>query len=238
MTASGGGPLLQVESVTKDFVTDWRGHGQRALDGVSLQVARGEICALIGPNGSGKSTILKLAAGLIQPTSGICRRGARTLGYLPEQLTLPASETALAWLTALARIQGAAANSAASEARCVLARVGLLEVESRTVGGFSKGMKQRLALAQALLGAPDLLLLDEPADGLDPHGVALLAGVLRGERARGAAVVMTTHFLQRLEMESDRCVLLVGGRVRFQGTGEALAARGGAEKVFLTEVPA
>jgi ABC-type multidrug transport system ATPase subunit len=238
MNAAGAEPLLSVEAVTKDFAAAWRGRPRRALDGVSLRVARGEICALIGPNGSGKSTLLKLAAGLLRPTGGSCRRRAARIGYLPEQLALPAGETASAWLTALARIQGGAAAAAADEAQRALARVGLGGAVSRPLGGLSRGMRQRVALAQALLGAPELLLLDEPAAGLDPHGVEMLARVLREESARGAGVVVTTHFLPRLEQDCDCCVLLVEGRVRFEGAGRELAARGGAERVYLAELPA
>lgn len=238
MTPAADGTMLRLEAVTKEFVTDWRGRRWRALDAVSLRLARGEIGAVIGPNGSGKSTLLKLAAGLLVPTAGRCERAPGALGYLPEHGALSESWEAAAWLVALARIQGLDATTARAEAERGLARVGLAAAAGRRIGALSKGQRQRLALAQALLGSPAILLLDEPAAGLDPHGVELLAQLLREERARGAAVLVTTHFLPRLERDCDHVILLAGGGVRFQGPAAALAARGGAEAVYLAEVPA
>lgn len=240
MTAAAAPVLLQLSGVTHGFVPDWRGRRRLALEDVSLEVGSGQIVAVIGPNGSGKSTLLKIAAGLLTPS----RRGAgqrirpgTRIGYLPENPMLP-SMSALALLRAYARVQGMERTAAEREARRALERVGLDEVSAGLPAAMSRGQRQRLVLAQALLGAPDILLLDEPAAGLDPHGMARLESILREERARGAGVIVTTHFLPRLEAQCDHCVLLVGGRVRFQGDAADLAARGGAEAIYLAEVPA
>lgn len=232
---------LCLREVTVSYAADWRGRRRVALDGVSLTAGRGRLVAIIGPNGSGKSTLLKVAAGLLAPARGLRHRGGdhpEHIGYLPEHGELPAGLGAGELLTALARIQGLGRPAAEREAKQVLGRVGLSAVANQTHASFSRGQRQRLALAQALLGAPDLLLLDEPAAGLDPHGMVMLEGILRQERERGAAIVFTTHFLPRLEELCDECLLLVEGRCRFHGDAAALAARGGAERIFLAEVAA
>lgn len=239
MSRGGEHALLDLRQIGVSFAADWRGRRRVALENVSLAVGRGRLVAIIGPNGSGKSTLLKVAAGLLAPASGLRRWGAAEpprLGYLPEQAELPAGLTAAALLTALGRIQGADRAKAEREAEVMLGRVGLTTVADRSPATYSRGQRQRLSLAQALLGSPDLLLLDEPAAGLDPHGMALLENVLREERGRGAGVVFTTHFLPRLEALCDACLLLVEGRVRFEGAAATLAARGGAERIFLEEV--
>lgn len=247
MNRDRDGAGIECRAVTKDFVPDWRGRRQRALADVTLDFPRGQITALAGPNGSGKSTLLKLCAGLTRPTGGSCLVGGRDaaaradslqLGYLAERVVWPGRCSGRALLEQLALISGVERAAARDEAERALDRTGLRATGEQRVGGYSKGQQQRLALAQALLGAPDLLLLDEPAAGLDPHGVVLLARILAEERTRGATVVVTTHFLAAVETQADRCVLLDRGRVRFAGPAAEAAARGGLERIYREEIPA
>lgn len=238
---------VKCEALTKDYVADWRGRRWRALDGIDLAMPRGRITALAGPNGSGKSTLLKVIAGLASPTGGRClvagraaaaRGAALRIGYQAEQAAWVGHFAGRSLLEQLGRVAGAGEAAARDDAARVLERTGLAEAGDRRLHEFSKGMKQRWALAQALLGAPDVLLLDEPAAGLDPHGVDLLARILAEERERGATIVVTTHFLAAVEEEADLCVLLDRGRVRFAGGAAETAARGGLERIYREEVPA
>jgi ABC-type multidrug transport system ATPase subunit len=234
--------VLRFEAVTKEFVVDWRDARWRALDEVSFAVPSGSVCTLVGPNGSGKSTALRIAAGLTRPTGGrCCWKGDPVLrprvGYLPESVRLPLFLRTDEALVQLARISGRSIADAIEQAARALARTGLSAMADRRIGDLSKGLRQRLALAQALMDEPELLLLDEPADGLDPHALEMLENIVMEERGRGATILLSSHFLPRVEAISDRCVLLVAGRVVFSGDAAAVALRGGMENVYRAEVP-
>ena len=233
-------PAICFEAVTKDYVTDWRGRRWRALHEVSFSVGRGSICALVGPNGSGNSTALKIAAGLTRPDAGACVRDPNftCCGYLAEQGALPDWQTAREALVTLARISGATPAVATERADGVLARTQLHDSATRRVREFSKGMRQRLALAQALLDQPQLLVLDEPAAGLDPQGLRVLARILGEERARGATILLSSHFLAQVENLCDQCVLLLQGRVAFAADASEVTRRGGMDRVYLETIGA
>ena len=228
-----GIPVVECHGLTKVFVGTKAGRRAcvRALDGVSLQVGCGAIVGLIGPNGAGKTTFLSLIAGLIHPTQGSLRvcghppRSAaarRSLGYVPELPVFLARYCARAVLMYHASLHGLSKPAAVAETERLLAQVRLDEYADRAVGGFSQGMRQRLALAVALLANPRLLLLDEPSNGLDPIGVVELRRVLLDVRQSGATVIISSHRLGELEKLTSEYVFLHRGRiVEFDGTTPA-----------------
>jgi ABC-2 type transport system ATP-binding protein len=207
-----------------------------ALGGVDLEVAPGELLGLLGPNGAGKSTLTKIACGLVRATNGRAEiEGApagsaearATIGYLAELFRFPE------WLTAdelLALHQDLAGSErGASERGERLELVGLGEDRDTKVGAMSKGMQQRLGIAQALIGSPRLLMLDEPTSALDPVGRRVVRDLLRELRGRGIAVVLSSHLLSEVELVCDRVAILVGGRIVTEGTPSELARPRGVE---------
>lgn len=204
-----------------------------ALDGVSLAVPRGQLFGLIGHNGAGKSTLFKLLLNLITPTSGrlwiaghevrgtASRDTRRRVGYLPENLVLYDNLDGLETLQFFARMKGAPLASCAG----LLERVGLGGVGRKPVRGYSKGMRQRLGFAQALLGAPGLLLLDEPTTGLDPAGTRDLFDQLQRLRDVGVTLVISSHVLAELQGRVDALAMLASGRLAAQGTVQQLRER-------------
>ncbi|MBI2514529.1 MAG: ABC transporter ATP-binding protein [Opitutae bacterium] len=247
MNLPSGAPALRLERVVKDFALDWRGRTARALDDVTLSVARGAICALVGANGSGKSTLLKLCAGLVAATRGRCeiaglapraavRRGL--VAYLPEETLLPDFGSAREFLRRLALVGGLESRAADAAVEDALAQTDLVDIAMRPLASLSKGQRQRVGLAQALLRSPGLLLLDEPASGLDPRAQAALRALLATQRAAGRTVVLSAHFLPHCEELCDQFVLFDRGRVLFDGDGEVVVARGGLEQIYLDATPA
>ncbi|KYF74513.1 ABC transporter ATP-binding protein [Sorangium sp. So ce388] len=220
---------LEAAALRKTYAGLFRREGHEALAGLDLAVPRGAAFGLLGPNGAGKTTFIKTLLGVVRPTSGVVRvlggapedRAVRArIGYLPERLHLPHAWTPVAFLASVARLKRLATTEAALLRD--LARVGLGDSARRRIGGFSKGMKQRLGLAAALLGAPDLLVLDEPTDGIDPLGRAEIRRILTEERARGATLFLNSHLLSETERVCDRIGILAGGRLVREGALEAL----------------
>jgi len=202
---------------------------KRALDGVSLSVPAGVAFGLIGPNGAGKTTFIKILLTVVRPSAGEVRvlggdpedvRVRARVGYLPERLDLPAASTPIGFLTSVARLKKVPPASAGIPA--LIERVGLGGAAEQRIGSFSKGMRQRLGLAGALLGAPDLLILDEPTDGIDPLGRIEIREILAGELARGATVFLNSHLLSETERLCGRVGILAGGRVLREGPLEEL----------------
>jgi ABC-2 type transport system ATP-binding protein len=205
-----------------------------ALDGVSIHVDEGELVGLLGPNGAGKSTLVKIGCGLVRPTSGsasVCGAPAGSaaaranLGYLAELFRFPG------WMTAdelLVMHQGlTGSDGGAGERRRLLELVGLADVADRRVESMSKGMQQRLGIAQALIGSPRMLVLDEPTSALDPAGRRTVRALLEELRAGGTAVLLNSHLLSEVELVCDRVVIITRGRVVAQGSpAELTSARG------------
>jgi ABC-2 type transport system ATP-binding protein len=207
-----------------------------ALDGVSIHVDEGELVGLLGPNGAGKSTLVKIGCGLVRPTSGsasVCGAPAGSaqaranLGYLAELFRFPG------WMTAdelLVMHQGLAGSQAGSGERGrLLELVGLADVADRRVESMSKGMQQRLGIAQALIGGPRMLVLDEPTSALDPAGRRTVRALLEELRAGGTAVLLNSHLLSEIELVCDRVVIITRGRVVAQGSPTELTAAQGVE---------
>ena len=205
-----------------------------ALAGVDVDVEEGELVGLLGPNGAGKSTLVKIACGLVRARRGtaeVCGapagsgRARASLGYLAELFRFPGWCSADEVLALHQRLAGSAGG--APERRELLELVGLADVASRRVEAMSKGMQQRLGIAQALVGRPRILFLDEPTSALDPAGRRDVRGLLEELRSRGIAVLLNSHLLGEVELVCDRVVILVGGRVAAAGSpGELTRPRG------------
>ena len=203
-----------------------------ALEGVTCAVRPGESVALVGPNGAGKSTLIKICLGLLKPSAGEARiLGAdpqaggfadakRRIGFLPEQVQFHGALSGRQTLRFYAALKGGGGPTIDE----LLDRVQLVDAADRAVSTYSKGMRQRLGLAQALLGEPHLLLLDEPMSGLDPEARANFFKILDGEKARGAAIVLSSHILTELEARTDRVAILARGRLKAIGSVSSLRA--------------
>ncbi|HEY6760446.1 MAG TPA: ABC transporter ATP-binding protein [Baekduia sp.] len=214
------GAALAVRDVRKRYGR------HEALRGVSLEVGHGELVGLLGPNGAGKSTLTKIACGLVRPTSGGVEL-TRPFGYLAELFRFPG------WCTAdevLELHQRLAASDGGARERGELLELVRLEDDARTrVEAMSKGMQQRLGLAQAMIGAPRVLLLDEPTSALDPGGRRTVRDLLEELRRRGVAVLLNTHLLSEVEQVCDRVVIIDKGLVVAAGTPAELEGGSGVE---------
>jgi ABC-2 type transport system ATP-binding protein len=208
----------------------------RALDAVDLEVAEGELVGLLGPNGAGKSTLVKIACGLVRPTEGaaeICGAPAgsaparRALGYLAEMFRFPGWVSADELLVLHQRLSGS--NGGAAERSELLERVGLAEARDRRIEQMSKGMQQRLGIAQALVGSPRVLLLDEPTSALDPSGRRTVRVLLEELRSRGHAVLLNSHLLSEIELVCDRVAIISRGQLVAEGSPAELSRARGVE---------
>lgn len=222
-----GAPVIVARGVRKHYGTI------HAVDGVDLEIRSGELFGLIGHNGAGKSTLFKMMLGLIPQTAGEIRiDGApvpgsdfrsvrRKVGYLPENVVLYDNLTGAETLDFFARLKGASpADNAA-----LLARVGLEHAARRRVREYSKGMRQRLGFAQALLGRPRILFLDEPTTGLDPEAIRGFYAILRQLKSEGVTMVITSHILAEIQERVDRLAIMAAGKVQASGTVQALRER-------------
>jgi len=227
--------VVELAGVTKDYCVGLRGVRLRALDRVNLRIAPGEISVLLGPNGSGKSTLLKLLAGLQAPSTGSCRvqgieaergRASGRIGYMPESPVFPGGMTVGALLRHYAELSGLDQSAAQRCTAAVLETVGLLNRAAVKVGTLSKGLTQRLALAQALVHEPEVLLLDEPTAGVDPRGAEEMLALIRKLQALGRTIVLSTHQLEQAAALGGRVVLMQAGRVIFSGHWSDFAGAG------------
>jgi ABC-2 type transport system ATP-binding protein len=198
-----------------------------ALKGVSVEVAQGEIVTIIGSNGAGKSTLLRLATGQLKPSLGrVTVRGrdawdwrAKALvGYCPDADAFYEDLSGREFVGAMARLCGFDRHEARRRTEAVLERVGMADRADRKLGGYSKGMRQRIKLAQALLNDPELLVLDEPLSGIDPLGRQELLELFRGLAAEGKCLLVSSHELEELERLTDTVAILTRGRIAAVGT--------------------
>ena len=229
------GPLITVRGLAKAYA------GVQAVSDVDLVARPGEITGLIGPNGAGKSTTLKILLGLVAADAGSAEFDGRRYRDLPDPSGTVGAVLDLAGAhprtTARDHLRTYAALGGRPPGRIdgLLARTGLAAVADRRVGGFSTGMRQRLALATALLGDPSALVLDEPSNGLDPAGIVWLRDTLRAYADAGGTVLLSSHQLSELQHTADRFVLIAAGEVAWSGDRAELAAAGGSlEKLYLT----
>jgi ABC-2 type transport system ATP-binding protein len=210
-------PVIVAERVTKRY-------GARlAIDAVSLAVERGEVMGLLGPNGSGKTTFLRILAGYLRPSSGTARiagldvvedslKARRRVGYVPEDVPLYGGMHVQEFLVFMARLKGLTGQGLTAAIDAATTHLGLEHVRRVHIGKLSRGYRQRVAIAQALLGDPDLLILDEPTNGLDPRQIIEVRGLIRslaGERT----ILVTSHLLSEIEKVADRVAILLEGRL-------------------------
>ena len=209
---------------------------KNALAGVDLEVGRGELVGLLGPNGAGKSTLTKIACGLVRPTTGtaeVCGAPAgsaparRALGYLAELFRFPGWSSADEVLALHQRLAGS--DGGPAERAELLSLVGLADATDVRVDAMSKGMQQRLGIAQALVGDPKLVLLDEPTSALDPVGRRTVRDLLESLRGRGVGVLLNSHLLSEVELVCDRVSIIDGGRVVAAGRPSELSRPRGVE---------
>ncbi|MGW0044610.1 ABC transporter ATP-binding protein [Rhodococcus sp. NPDC003348] len=225
-------PALETVGLTKRF------GAVEAVSNLSFAVPAGSITGFVGPNGSGKTTTLRMLLGLVAPTAGYSTvtgipftelpHPARTVGVVLDSLSVHPRRTALAHLL----VYAAAIGVPDARAREALTTVGLEPAARQKVATFSLGMRQRLALATALLGDPRILVLDEPANGLDPEGIAWLREFLRAFAAAGRTVLVSSHILRELEQTVDRLVIVNRGALVYQGGMDELRA-GHSARVFV-----
>ncbi|MFK7821719.1 MAG: ABC transporter ATP-binding protein [Planctomycetaceae bacterium] len=219
--------VISVRDVRKKYRTGlFRRKTIEALKGVTLDVPRGQIFGLLGPNGAGKTTLIKILLGIVKRTGGDAtvlglpagsQQSRARIGYLPENHRIPRhlnGETALEYYGSLSGMPMSEIRQRRPE---LLEIVGLKGREKESVTGYSKGMQQRLGLAQAMLHNPDLIILDEPTDGVDPVGRKEIREVLKRLATEGHSVFLNSHLLQELELVCDSVAILVGGEVRCTG---------------------
>lgn len=216
--------VIECRRLTKIYKSLWTGRSNDvcALRDISLSVSKGQIVGLIGPNGAGKTTLLNLIAGLILPNRGhisICKHPARSiearrrLGYMPEYPAFQNRYSARAVLQYHGGLMGLSRSEIAAEVDRLICELKLQEFANRPCSGFSQGMKQRLSLAIALMKNPDVLLLDEPSNGLDPVGIIELRNLLKKLRESGKTIVISSHRLGELEKLTSDYIFLYRGQI-------------------------
>jgi ABC-2 type transport system ATP-binding protein len=225
---------IEIHSLSKQF------GGVRAVDDLSFEVAAGRVTGFLGPNGSGKTTTLRMLLGLVSITSGTATFGGRRyldidkpihhVGAVLEATSFHPGRRARDHLAEVAL----AAGVSASRVDETLDLVGLFEVGRRRVGKFSLGMRQRLQLATALLGDPEVLILDEPSNGLDPQGIQWLRRLIKHQASSGHAVLVSSHLLAEMEETVDDVIIISEGKLVLQMSLAELTARGRLEDVFLS----
>jgi ABC-2 type transport system ATP-binding protein len=237
---------LELRGLTKDFAIGLRGVKLRAVDHLNLRVDAGQVYGLLGPNGSGKSTTIKILLGLLEPTAGACtlfgiasRRveARRDVGYLPESPYFYRHLTGRELVAFYGRMCGI--NRAMLKARVAdtLATVGLSEAADRRVGTYSKGMLQRVGLAQALVHDPKLLILDEPTAGVDPVGSAAISELILKLKSLGKTVLITSHLLGQIEDICDRVAILDRGKLILEGAVQDLVGRTDRQALIVETLP-
>ena len=215
--------MIRLEDVTKRY------YSLVAVDHVSFTIPEGEVVGILGPNGAGKTTLLKLIAGFRHPDEGVIRPRRGTwpaIGYKPERLLFPNKMRVRAYLRMVARLSNLPRAQIDDAVEFRLTQVSMREAARKRIGDCSKGMRQRLALAQSLLGQPSLLLLDEPSNGLDPEGQADICRLIERLHAAGRTVLMSSHQLQEVTQVCTYLIILKQGRIHYQSSMErALALR-------------
>jgi ABC-2 type transport system ATP-binding protein len=236
---------IEAQGLRKLYRSRFGGRTVAALDGLDLRVEPGEVFGLLGPNGAGKTTTVKILLGLTFPTAGSARvlglpvadpSSRRRVGYLPEGHRFPGYLTARQTLEIFGRMSGMDGAALRGRTGALLERVRLERWADVRVRKFSKGMTQRLGLAAALVHDPEVLLLDEPTDGVDPVGRREIRDLLLEEAARGKAILLNSHLLSEIERTCGRVAVLRNGRVAAQGSIDALTAKTSRYRLVATGV--
>jgi len=227
---------VSASGLTKTFTLEWTRKRLLALDGLDMQVRRGEVFGLLGPNGSGKSTTMKLILGLIKPTKGTVKvfgeesgslASRRQLGFLPENPYFPGFLSAREVLNYYGKLVDLSGKQLRERVEELIELVGLQLAADRALKTYSKGMLQRIGLAQALLHDPDLLLLDEPTAGVDPIGSRRIRDLILELKKRGKTIIFSSHLLEQVQEVSDRVIILHRGKKVQEGAlDELLSVQG------------
>jgi ABC-2 type transport system ATP-binding protein len=229
--------IVSVRDVTKVYGGGMFGKGGfRALDGVSLEVGRGQVFGLLGPNGAGKTTLVKILLGLARRSGGDARlfgqpvgnpRARTRVGYLPEGHRFPGYLTGVQMLELFGQMCGRDREYLRRRIPELLEQVGMRDAAHRKIREYSKGMTQRIGLAQAMVHEPELVILDEPTDGVDPVGRAAVRQLVQGLKDRGTTVFINSHLLQEVELICDRVVIMARGKILREGSIAELTPRSG-----------
>jgi ABC-2 type transport system ATP-binding protein len=240
---SSGDTILSVRDLRKVYRSGWFSKkGVAAIDGVSLEVGRGTVFGLLGPNGAGKTTLIKCLLHLVRGYEGDARlfglepadpHSRLKVGYLPEAHRLPGHLTGRQVLELFGALAGSAPEDVKKRVGPLLERVDMTAAADRKVREYSKGMQQRIGLAQALVNDPELVFLDEPTDGVDPIGRAAIRELVTDLKRRGVTLFINSHLLMEVEMICDRVVIMHKGRIIRQGTIDELTPRTGAVRFEL-----
>jgi ABC-2 type transport system ATP-binding protein len=234
--------MIEVANLTKRYA------GRAAVSDVSFNVARGEIVGLLGPNGAGKSTTMRILACYLPGTSGTVRVAGldvfrqadqvrRRIGYMPEHNPLHHEMRVREYLRFRARLKGLTRRRSRERVGVVMEQFGLTEVSRKVIGQLSKGFRQRVGLADALVHEPDLLILDEPTLGLDPHQVRTVRQLIK-ELGRTHTVLISTHILPEAEMTCNRVLILHEGKLLAEGTPDRLQAQLSSAGQIVAEIAA
>jgi ABC-2 type transport system ATP-binding protein len=239
-------PAVELVEVTRDYTLGWLPRRQlRAVDGVNLRIEAGEVFGLLGPNRAGKTTLVKMLLSLCQPTRGQVHRLGRPasdratlarVGYMHENHAFPRYLTARELLGYYGAMTLLPYDRLGPRVEELLIRVGLADRADSPISTFSKGMVQRLGLAQALLGDPELLVLDEPTEGLDLAGRRLLREVVAQLKQAGRTVLLVSHVLPEVELLCDRVAVLRQGQLRYLGALAGLTVNGRSFETALQEL--
>ena len=235
-------PAIRIEGLTKDFPVGIFGVKLRAVEELDLEVGHNQIYGLLGPNGSGKSTTIKVILGLLQASTGRCSiygqpshrvEARRSVGFLPEAPYFYRYLTGRELVRYYARICGVLRGGLDDAVDSVIGLVGLAEAADRRVGTYSKGMLQRIGLAQAIVHDPQLVILDEPTAGVDPIGAAAIADIVRELKRRGKTILLSSHLLAQIEGLCDRVAILHRGRLVREGRIEDLVQEKDADALIV-----
>jgi len=232
--------MLDIEGLTKRF------GAKTAVDHVSFSADSGEVLGFLGPNGAGKTTTMRMIVGFLTPSAGravVCGHDVlvdplavkRRIGYLPEGAPLYEDMTPAALLGFVASVRGISGETRRSAIARAVDQLQLHEVIAQPIGTLSKGFKRRVGLAQAILHDPEVLILDEPTDGLDPNQKHEVRGLIT-RMAEGKSIVISTHLLEEVDAVCTRAVIIAHGRLVFDGTPEALAAKSDRHNAVLISV--
>lgn len=222
---------ISIRNLTKDFPVGVSGKKLRAVDDLDLDVRDNEIFGLLGPNGSGKSTTIKIALGLLEPSAGDCTiygkpsravEARRSVGFLPEAPYFYRYLSGHELVRYYARLCGVGKANLEHAVESVIDLVGMTEAAHRRVGTYSKGMLQRIGLAQAIVHDPQLVILDEPTAGVDPLGSAAIAAIIRELKSRGKTILLSSHLLAQIEGLCDRVAILHRGKLVREGRMDEL----------------
>ena len=239
--------ILSVRDLSKIYRKGILGRkGFRALDGVTIDVGRGTVFGLLGPNGAGKTTFIKILLGLVRGYGGQAQlfgrrpgdpRSRARAGFLPEAHRLPGYLTGRQCMELFGMMAGAPLREIRQRIPALLERVGMEKSADRKVREYSKGMQQRIGLAQSLVHNPDIVFLDEPTDGVDPVGRAAVREIVQDLKERGTTVFINSHLLMEVELICDRVVIMTRGKILREGSTEELTPRTGGVRFELRQVP-